>query len=311
MVSSINTNTNIIANMYKILDGKLIASQIKKEISTQVEELKKAGKRPPHISIIIIGDDSVSHVYVNAKINACKEVGFDFTLMHLTNSIQEAKLIKYIEQLNLDDDIDGFIVQLPIPLHISIERITKTILPQKDVDGFTNENFGSIVSKNTLILPATAFGVMELIKRYNIQTKGKHAVVVGASRLAGAPISSILTQHGLATVTTCHKYTENIQKYTQDADILVVAAGVPHLINEDMIKEQAIVIDVGINRIEDLSKKQGYRLIGDVNFEKVAPKCSYISPVPGGVGPMTIVSLLLNTLNTYTKKYTNTLHLLN
>ena len=246
-----------------------------------------------------MGDDGASHTYVNGKINACKEVGFDFTLMHFASTISEEKLIKHIEQLNDDEDIDGFIVQIPLPEHISVEHITERISPLKDVDGFTNQNFGSIVSHNQLLLPATPFGVMELIRRYNIQTEGKNCVVVGASRIAGAPLSLMLLQDGGATVTVCHKLTEDLSVHTKQADILVVAVGKPGLITREMVKKGAVVIDVGTTRVEDASKKSGFRLSGDVVYDEVAPISSYITPVPGGVGPMTIASLLLNTLKAY------------
>jgi len=285
--------------MPTILDGKKVAGDIKNEISTKVQELKSKGKRAPNLAIIIVGEDGASHTYVNGKISACKSVGFDFTLMHFASTISEQKLLKHVENLNADEDIDGFIVQLPLPEHISVERITESIRPEKDVDGFTNQNFGSIVSKNQLILPATPFGVFELLRRYDVETKGKHCVIVGASRLVGAPLAMMMTEAGHATVTLCHKHTVDLASHTRNADILVVAVGKPELVTADMVKEGAVVVDVGTTRIEDKSRKSGFRLAGDVDFANVADKCSYITPVPGGVGPMTIASLLLNTLKAY------------
>jgi methylenetetrahydrofolate dehydrogenase (NADP+) / methenyltetrahydrofolate cyclohydrolase len=286
-----------------IIDGRKISKDIKNEIAHKVSAFKSEGKRAPHLAIIIVGDDGASHTYVNGKINACKAVGFDFTLMHFASTMSEAKLIKHIEQLNDDDDIDGFIVQIPLPDHISDENIMERIAPLKDVDGFTNQNFGSIISKNQLLLPATPFGVMELIKRYNIETVGKNCVVVGASRIAGAPLSLMLSHDGKSTVTVCHKHTVDLKKHTLEADILIVAVGKPGLITKEMVKEGAVIIDIGTTRIEDESKKSGFRLAGDVDYENVAPLTSFITPVPGGVGPMTIASLLLNTLKAYELQY--------
>jgi methylenetetrahydrofolate dehydrogenase (NADP+)/methenyltetrahydrofolate cyclohydrolase len=219
--------------------------------------------------------------------------------MHFAKTISEEKLKKHISQLNDDDDIDGFIVQIPLPDHISIEHVTEMISPIKDVDGFTNQNFGSIVSHHQLLLPATPYGIMELIRRYHIETEGKHCVVVGASRIAGAPLSLMMLQDGKATVTVCHKYTKDLANHTKEADILIVAVGKPGLITSDMVKEGVVIIDVGTTRVEDSSRKSGFRLKGDVDYEHVADLASYITPVPGGVGPMTIASLLLNTLKTY------------
>lgn len=292
--------------MPQLLDGKKVAAEIKQEIADKVKNLTAQGKRAPHLAIIIVGDDGASHTYVNGKIKACKEVGFDFTLMHFAKTISEEKLEKHIGQLNEDSDIDGFIVQLPLPEHISVEKVTESISAAKDVDGFTNQNFGSIGSQNPLLMPATPFGVMELLRRHQIDTRGKYCVVVGASRLVGAPLGILMTQQGQATVTLCHKYTEDIAQYTRKADILMVAVGKPHLITEDMVKEGAVVVDVGTTRIDDLSRKTGFRLVGDVDYDKVAPKTSYITPVPGGVGPMTIASLLMNTLRAYEMRFETT-----
>lgn len=285
--------------MPTIIDGRKVSGDIKEEIAAKVASLKADGKRVPHLAIIIVGDDAPSHTYVNGKVNACKAVGFEYTLLHFADSITEKKLIKQIEQLNNDEDIDGFIVQIPLPDHISVEHITEKIAPQKDVDGFTNQNFGSINATHHLLLPATPLGIMELIKRYNIETKGKECVVVGASRLVGAPVSLMMLQDGLSTVTVCHEHTKDLAKHTKEADILIVAVGKPNLITKDMVKKGVVVIDVGTTRVEDESKNSGFRLSGDVDYENVAPIASHISPVPGGVGPMTIASLLLNTLKAY------------
>lgn len=285
--------------MPTIIDGRKVSKDIKAEIAQKVNVLKEEGKRVPHLAIILVGDDGASHTYVNGKINACKEVGFDFTLMQFAATISEQKLIKHIGQLNEDEDIDGFIVQIPLPDHISVEQITEQISPIKDVDGFTNQNFGSIMSHHQLLLPATPFGVMELIRRYEIPTQGKHCVIIGASRIAGAPLSLMMLQDGGATVTVCHKFTTDLALHTKAADILIVAVGKPGLVTDDMVKEGAVVIDIGTTRVEDPSRKSGFRLAGDVVYETVAPKTSYITPVPGGVGPMTIASLLVNTLKAY------------
>lgn len=281
---------------YTLIDGKKISTDIKGEISAKVTERKKLGKKIPHLAIILVGDDGASQTYVDHKVKACKEVGFHYTMMRFADTISEEKLMKHIDHVNIDEDVDGFIVQLPLPPHISVERITEKIRSDKDVDGFTNHNFGSIISKNPLIMPATPFGVMELLRRYSIETEGKNCVIVGASRLVGAPLSMMLVEQGHATVTICSKYTQNLSAITRLADILIVAVGKPGLISADMVKEGAVVIDVGTTRVEGHQFKNGYVLKGDVDFKEVAPKTSYITPVPGGVGPMTIASLLLNTL---------------
>ncbi len=282
--------------LFTLIDGRKVSQEIKKEISYKVAIRKLAGKKIPHLAIILVGDDGASQTYVDHKVKACKEVGFHYSMLRFADTISEDKLMKHIDQVNRDEDVDGFIVQLPLPQNISVERITEKIRPDKDVDGFTNRNFGSIISKNPLLLPATPFGVMELLKRYNIATEGKNCVVVGASRLVGAPLSMMLVEEGKATVTICHKYTKDISMFTRQADILVVAVGKPGFITADMVKEGAVVIDVGTTRVEGPQFKNGYALKGDVDFKEVAAKTSFITPVPGGVGPMTIASLLLNTL---------------
>lgn len=281
---------------FKLLDGKKISSEIKQEISVKVAGRMAAGKKVPHLGIILVGDDGASTTYVDAKVRACKEVGFQYSLFRYSDSITEDRLIRQVKALNQDEEIDGFIVQLPLPGHMSVEKITELIRPDKDVDGFTNQNYGSITTKNPLLMPATPFGVMELLRRYKIQTEGRYAVVVGASRLVGAPLSMMLAEHGKATVTICHKYTQDLLAHTRSADLLLVAVGKPGLITADMVKDGAVVVDIGTTRVADSSKPSGFTLKGDVVFDDVAPKCSYITPVPGGVGPMTIASLLLNTI---------------
>ena len=286
----------VVDTTYTLIDGKKVAADIKAEISVKVAERKSLGKKIPHLAIILVGDDGASQTYVDHKVKACKEVGFHYTMMRFADTISEEKLMKHINHVNDDEDVDGFIVQLPLPVHISVERITEKIRSDKDVDGFTNHNFGSIISKNPLLMPATPFGVMELLRRYNIETEGKNCVIVGASRLVGAPLSMMLVEQGRATVTICHKFTKDLASWTKQADILVVAVGKPGLVTADMVKHGAVVIDVGTTRVEGPQYKNGYSLKGDVEFKEVAAKASYITPVPGGVGPMTIASLLMNTL---------------
>jgi methylenetetrahydrofolate dehydrogenase (NADP+) / methenyltetrahydrofolate cyclohydrolase len=278
-----------------IIDGKKISTDIKEEIASKVAERKAQNKKLPHLAIILVGDDGASQTYVDNKVKACKSVGFHYTMMRFADTISEEKLLKHIDHVNNDEDVDGFIVQLPLPPHISVEKITEKIRADKDVDGFTNQNFGSIISKNPLLMPATPFGVMELLRRYNVDLIGKHAVVVGASRITGAPLSMMLTQ-GHATVTICHKYTSDLPTFTRAADILLVAVGKPGLITGDMVKEGAVVIDIGTTRVEGPEYPKGWAIKGDVDFNSVSAKASLITPVPGGVGPMTIASLLLNTL---------------
>ena len=296
MTTQIDTMQEILQTSYTLIDGKKISTDIKNEIALKVAGRKKQGKKIPHLAIILIGDDGASQTYVDNKVKACKSVGFHYTMMRFADTISEERLMKHIDHVNNDDDVDGFIVQLPLPLHISVEKITENIRSDKDVDGFTNHNFGSIISKNPLLMPATPFGVMELLRRYNITTEGKHAVVVGASRIAGAPLSMMLTEQGRATVTICHKYTQDLASFTRMADILLVAVGKPGLVTADMVKDGAVVIDIGTTRVEGPEFQKGWAIRGDVDFKRVAPKTSFITPVPGGVGPMTIASLLLNTL---------------
>lgn len=281
---------------YTLIDGRKIASDIKGEIAARVAERRKEGRKIPHLAFIMVGDDGASQTYIDNKVKACKAVGYHYTMMRFADTIAEDKLMKHIDQVNRDDDVDGFIVQLPLPDHIHVDRITEKIRPDKDVDGFTNQNFGSIISHNPLLLPATAYGIMEMLRRYKVKTKGKHCVIVGASRIAGAPLSMMLVQQGQATVTICHEYTDDLSYHTRQADILCVAVGKPSLIKADMVKDGAVVIDIGTTQVKDTSSPRGFAIRGDVDFASVAPKCSFISPVPGGVGPVTIASLLLNTL---------------
>lgn len=279
-----------------IIDGKKTSLDIEAEIAEEVKTIVNKGGKTPHLAAILVGDNPASHTYVNNKVKACNRVGFESTLLRFSEKISEHRILKEIGRINDDDDIDGLIVQIPLPDHISSEKVTEIIKPIKDVDGFTNLNYGRIVSENPGLLPATPFGVMELLRRYNIQTTGKHAVVVGHSRVVGASLGLLLSQKGKATVTQCHIYTSDLKQFTKQADILCVAVGKPGLITGDMVKEGVVVVDIGITRVEDSTKKNGFSLKGDVDFESVAPKASYITPVPGGVGPMTIASLLMNTL---------------
>lgn len=285
----------VVSSTCTLIDGKKVSADIKAEITQTVSERRQLNKKLPHLAIILVGDDGASQTYVDNKVKACKSVGFHYTMMRFADTISEEKLMKHIDHVNNDDDVDGFIVQLPLPPHISVEKITEKIRADKDVDGFTNQNFGSIISKNPLLMPATPFGVMELLRRYNIETEGKHAVVVGASRITGAPLSMMLTQ-AHATVTICHKYTKDLATFTRAADILLVAVGKPGLITADMVKEGAVVIDIGTTRVEGPEFPKGWAIRGDVDFKGVSARAGFITPVPGGVGPMTIASLLLNTL---------------
>ena len=280
----------------EILDGKKIAKEIKIELAEEVEKIKERGHKVPHLAIILVGDDGASQTYVNSKINDCKKVGFEYTLLNLPPSIRQEKLKSEVERLNSDEDIDGLIVQLPLPDGLDEEMITECISPDKDVDGFTNNNFGKIISKDPLILPATPLGILELLKRYKIKTEGVHCVVVGNSRVVGSPMAMLMSYHAHSTVTNCHIHTKNLKEHTLKADILIVAVGKPGLITADMVKEGAVVVDVGITRVEDKSSSKGFKIQGDVDYDAVASKCKYITPVPGGVGPMTRASLLMNTL---------------
>lgn len=292
----------VIDKMIKCLDGKHIASLIRQEIAAEVAELKAQGKRPPCLAVIIVGHDGGSEAYVANKVKACEEVGFISKRIAFEDIITEAQLLEQINLLNNDNDIDGFIVQLPLPRHINEQKVIEAIDYHKDVDGLHPINMGKTVLGLPCMHPATPSGIIELLNRYDIQTEGKHAVVIGRSDIVGKPIANMLLQkapRGNATVTVCHSRTPNLAEICRSADILIAALGKPLFVKADMVKDGAVVIDVGTTRIEDPSRKSGYRLCGDVDFDNVAPKCSYITPVPGGVGPMTIASLLRNTLQAY------------
>ena len=290
--------------MYSLIDGKKVASEIKKEISEEVAVLILNGKKVPHLAAILVGNNGSSETYVAYKVKDCEEVGFKSTLIRFGNDITEAELLNKISELNLDDDVDGFIVQLPLPRHISEHKVIETIDPQKDADGFHPVNLGKMVIGLPGYLPATPFGIVELLKRYRIETSGKNCVVIGRSNIVGRPVSILLSQKGMdASVTVVHSRTKNIQSVVSQADIIIAAIGSPAFVTADMVKTGAVVIDVGTTRIESTETKSGYKLAGDVDFENVAPKCSYITPVPGGVGPMTRVSLLRNTLLAAKRKF--------
>jgi methylenetetrahydrofolate dehydrogenase (NADP+)/methenyltetrahydrofolate cyclohydrolase len=283
--------------MYKIIDGKKVASEIKKEIAEEVIKLKAAGKKIPHLAAILVGNNASSETYVANKVKDCDEVGFKSTLIRFGNEIAETVLLGKIAELNNDQDVDGFIVQLPLPAHISENKVIEAIDPRKDADGFHPVNIGKMVIGLSGYLPATPYGIIELIKRYSIETSGKNCVVIGRSNIVGRPVSILLSQKGMdATVTVIHSRTKNIKDIVRNADIIIAAIGSPAFVKEDMVKEGAVVIDVGTTRVISHETKSGFKLVGDVDFEKVATKCSYITPVPGGVGPMTRVSLLRNTL---------------
>jgi len=282
-----------------LLDGKATSAQIKEELADAVIKLKAEGKKVPHLAAVLVGDDGASRTYVNAKVKACEKIGFKSTLMRRETDITEVELMQVIADLNNDDDIDGFIVQLPLPKHINETNVTLAISPAKDVDGFHPESLGNMVLGIPGYLPATPNGIMEMLKRYDIETSGKNCVVIGRSNIVGTPMSILLSRNtnpGNCTVTLAHSRTKNLAEITRKADILVVAIGKPEFVTADMVKEDAVVIDVGIHRIEDPTAKRGFRLKGDVKFDEVSEKSSFITPVPGGVGPMTIASLLQNTL---------------
>lgn len=282
-----------------LLDGKKTAQDIQLEIAEKVKYLKAEGKKTPHLAAILVGGDGASLTYVNAKVKACEKVGFESTLVHMDTATSEEDLLNKIAELNNDDSIDGFIVQLPLPEHIDETKVTLAVSPRKDVDGFHPENIGKMCLNLPTFLPATPNGVLEMLKRYNIETSGKHCVVIGRSHIVGSPMSILMARNGNpgnATVTLAHSRTVNLKEICASADILIAAVGKPLFVTADMVKPGAVVVDVGIHRVEDVSKKSGFKLLGDVDFANVADKCSYISPVPGGVGPMTIASLMMNTL---------------
>jgi methylenetetrahydrofolate dehydrogenase (NADP+)/methenyltetrahydrofolate cyclohydrolase len=287
-----------------LLDGNKTSEEIRKEIKAEVDIIKKNNGKIPHLAAILVGHVGASITYVNAKIKDCEEVGFRSSLIHLSDSVTEEELIAEITKLNTNDDVDGFIVQLPLPKHIDENKIIKAINPEKDVDGFHPENIGKMVLNFPGFLPATPYGILQLLERYKVETAGKHCVVVGRSHIVGSPMSILMARNeypGNCTVTLTHSKTTNFTEICRQADILIVALGKPEYITADMVKEGVVIVDVGITRVPDSSKKSGYRIAGDVNFNSVASKCSFITPVPGGVGPMTRASLLKNTLLTIKK----------
>ncbi|MDG1929825.1 MAG: bifunctional methylenetetrahydrofolate dehydrogenase/methenyltetrahydrofolate cyclohydrolase FolD [Flavobacteriaceae bacterium] len=285
-----------------ILDGKTTSNQIKEELSVQVKGIKEAGKRPPHLAAVLVGNDGASLTYVGSKVRSCERIGYDSTLIRLEDNISQDVLLETIEKLNNDPLLDGFIVQLPLPKHIDEEVVLHAINPNKDVDGFHPTNFGKMALGMETFIPATPFGIMELLKRYKLDISGKHAVVIGRSHIVGRPMSILLSEKGNpgnATVTLTHSRTQNLAAITKEADIVVSALGVPNFLTADMVKDGAIIIDVGITRVPDANHPKGYVIVGDVHYDAVKEKASHITPVPGGVGPMTIAMLLQNTMLAY------------
>jgi len=286
-------------NTMQLIDGKAIASQIKLEIAEEVRQIKAAGGKTPHLAAILVGHDGGSETYVASKVKTCEELGFNSSLIRFEDTVSEEELLNKVDELNNDPDIDGFIVQLPLPKHISEQKVIEKIDYRKDVDGFHPINVGRMSIGLPCFVSATPAGIMELLKRYNIETSGKHCVVLGRSNIVGKPMASLMMQKSMpgdATVTVCHSRTKNIKDYCLQADIIIAALGVPEFLKGDMVKEGVVVIDVGTTRVPSTQTKSGFKLTGDVKFDEVAPKASYITPVPGGVGPMTIVSLMRNTL---------------
>jgi methylenetetrahydrofolate dehydrogenase (NADP+) / methenyltetrahydrofolate cyclohydrolase len=282
----------------QLLEGKVASAAIKEDLKNKILSLAAIGKRTPHLAAILVGNDAASETYVASKVKNCKEIGITSSLFKYENSISESELLEKIIELNNDAQIDGILVQVPLPPHISEKKVINTIVPEKDVDGFHPLNIGNMVLGFPTFISATPFGILLMLKHYNIETKGKHVVIVGRSNTVGTPLSILLSrnnEYGNATVTLCHSRTKNLSEICRQADILIAAIGKPKFITADMVKENAVVIDVGINRVKDDSKKSGFALKGDVDFENVAPKTSFITPVPGGVGLMTIAALLMNT----------------
>jgi len=285
--------------MATIIDGKKTSADIRLEIKDKVLSIKEKGGKIPHLAAILVGTDGASETYVNFKVKDCAQVGFKSTLRRFDDTVTEKELLNEVEAINNDPDIDGLIVQLPIPDHISVQKVTDMIKPEKDVDGFHPINVGRMAKSLPAYISATPYGIMQLLERYKIETSGKHCVVIGRSDIVGSPMSILLSRKsypGNCTVTLCHSRTKSIKEMTLQADIVIAALGIPEFLTGDMVKEGAVVIDVGITRVPDASKKSGFALKGDVKYDEVAPKCSYITPVPGGVGPMTRASLLMNTL---------------
>ncbi|MEZ5002307.1 MAG: tetrahydrofolate dehydrogenase/cyclohydrolase catalytic domain-containing protein [Chitinophagales bacterium] len=292
----------------RLLDGKAVSNTIKEEIAEEVSKMVNAGQKAPHLAAILVGNDGASETYVASKVRSCEKAGFKSTLIRLPDDISEEALLEEIEKLNANDDIDGFICQLPLPKHINEQKITLAIDHKKDVDGFHPINVGRMVQNIPSYLPATPFGILQLLERYDIETAGKKCVVLGRSNIVGMPISILLARKaypGNCTVTLCHSRTKDIATELRAADIIIAALGIPEFVTADMVKQGAVVIDVGISRVPDATAKRGYVIKGDVNFDDVAPKSSYITPVPGGVGPMTVTSLLLNTLKAAKKEVYN------
>ena len=282
-----------------ILDGKKTSNEIKEEIKITVNSMKASGERPPHLAAVLVGNDGASLTYVGSKVRSCEYVGFDSTLIRLESNISEEELLRHISDLNQDDNLDGYIVQLPLPNHINEEKILLAIDPKKDVDGFHPANFGKMALELNAFIPATPFGILQLLERYKVPTSGKHCVVVGRSHIVGRPISILMSQKGPAgnaTVTVAHSRTENLDMLTRSADIVIMALGIPEYLTADKVKEGVVIIDVGITRVPDKKHPKGYVIKGDVAFEEVSKKAKFITPVPGGVGPMTIAMLLQNTL---------------
>lgn len=291
--------------LYMILDGKLLSENIKSELAADVAQIIQRGGRPPHLAAVLVGDNPASQAYVNSKIKSCGQVGFQSTLIRKEADLSESALLEIVAQLNQDPTIDGFIVQLPLPKHINEEKITLAIAPEKDVDGFHPVNFGRMAQGMPAFLPATPLGILEMLRRYNIETAGKHCVVLGRSNIVGTPMSILLSRKGYpgdCTVTLTHSRTRDLPAEVRRADIIVAAIGIPQFVKGDWVKEGAVVIDVGINRIPDSSKQSGFRLVGDVDFDEVSTKASHITPVPGGVGLMTVTALMMNTLKAYRAK---------
>jgi methylenetetrahydrofolate dehydrogenase (NADP+) / methenyltetrahydrofolate cyclohydrolase len=282
-----------------LLDGKKISEDIKNEITNEVNKIKAKGEKVPHLAAIIVGNDGASLTYVGSKVKSCERVGFESTLIKMPSTTSETELLKKINELNADNNIDGFIVQLPLPKQIDTQKVINAIDPTKDVDGFHPENFGRMALDMTTFIPATPYGILELLERYGVETKGKHTVVIGRSHIVGRPMSILMGRNdfpGNSTVTLTHSHTKNINQITSQADIIITALGVPNFLKAEMVKDDVVIIDVGITRVEDNENPKGYKIVGDVDFENVSKKASYITPVPGGVGPMTIAMLLKNTL---------------
>ncbi|MFC5044253.1 bifunctional 5,10-methylenetetrahydrofolate dehydrogenase/5,10-methenyltetrahydrofolate cyclohydrolase [Aquimarina hainanensis] len=283
----------------EILDGKKVSNDIKDEIAAEVKKIKKRGEKVPHLAAVIVGNDGASLTYVGSKVRACERVGFESTLVKMPSTTSEIELLSKIAELNEDDNIDGFIVQLPLPPQINTQKVLLAIDPDKDVDGFHPTNFGKMALDMSSFIPATPFGILELLERYEVDTKGKHTVVIGRSHIVGRPMSILMGRRGWpgnSTVTLTHSHTKNITQIISQADIVISALGVPNFLKAEMVKDDAVVIDVGITRVPDESTEKGYRIVGDVDYENVSKKVSHITPVPGGVGPMTIAMLLKNTL---------------